>query len=80
LALRASRNPDASLNPGKIFPLSKGCGEARNANHFTLPAIGDWFQPREWQFCAAFAGAPEVLDRYTRDLTRLPVNPAQPLP
>ena len=22
-------NPDASLNPGKIFPLSKGCGEIR---------------------------------------------------
>jgi glycolate oxidase FAD binding subunit len=44
--------------------------EARNANHFTLPPIGDWFHPREWQLCAAFAGAPEVLDRYTRDLTR----------
>ena len=44
-------------------------GEA-NANHFTLPPIGDWFHPREWQLCAAFAGAPEVLDRYTRDLTR----------
>jgi FAD/FMN-containing dehydrogenase len=28
------------------------------------------FQPREWQLCAAFAGAPEVLDRYTRDLSR----------
>jgi len=24
-------NPDASLNPGKIFPLSKGCGEIRVA-------------------------------------------------
>src|SRR6266704_3508962 len=22
-------NPDSSLNPGKIFPLSKGCGEIR---------------------------------------------------
>jgi FAD/FMN-containing dehydrogenase len=22
-------NPDCSLNPGKIFPLSKGCGEIR---------------------------------------------------
>jgi glycolate oxidase len=25
-------NPDASLNPGKIFPLSKGCGEIRIRN------------------------------------------------
>jgi len=46
-------------------------GEARNANQYTLPPIGDWFQPREWQLCAAFAGTPEVLDRYARDLTRL---------
>ena len=22
-------NPDSSLNPGKIFPLNKGCGEIR---------------------------------------------------
>lgn len=22
-------NPDSSLNPGKVFPLSKGCGEIR---------------------------------------------------
>jgi len=45
-------------------------GEARDANQFALPPIGDWFHPREWQLCAAFAGSPEVLDRYTRDLTR----------
>src|SRR5712664_1551203 len=45
-------------------------GEHRTAKHDTLPPIGDWFHPREWQLCAAFAGAPEVLDRYTRDLTR----------
>jgi len=25
-------NPDSSLNPGKIFPLSKGCGEIRIRN------------------------------------------------
>jgi len=25
-------NPDSSLNPGKIFPLSKGCGEIRVRN------------------------------------------------
>ncbi len=45
-------------------------GEARNANQASLSPIGDWFHPREWQLCAAFAGAPEVLDRYTRDLIR----------
>jgi glycolate oxidase FAD binding subunit len=46
-------------------------GEDRNARHYSLPPIGDWFHPREWQLCAAFAGAPELLDRYSRDLTRL---------
>jgi len=25
-------NPDSSLNPGKVFPLSKGCGEIRIRN------------------------------------------------
>ena len=45
-------------------------GDNRDANHSTLAPIGDWFHPREWQLCAAFAGSPEVLDRYTRDLTR----------
>ncbi|HEV1993745.1 MAG TPA: FAD-binding oxidoreductase [Candidatus Acidoferrum sp.] len=46
-------------------------GENRSADHTSLPPIGDWFHPREWQHCAAFAGTPEVLGRYTRDLTRL---------
>ena len=45
-------------------------GDDREANHYSLPPIDNWFHPREWQLCAAFAGAPEVLDRYTRDLTR----------
>jgi glycolate oxidase FAD binding subunit len=45
-------------------------GNDREENQHSLRPIGDWFQPREWQLCAAFAGAPEVLDRYTRDLTR----------
>src|ERR1700730_16840815 len=45
-------------------------GDNRDANHSTLAPIGDWFHPREWQLCAAFAGSPEVLDRYTRDLIR----------
>jgi glycolate oxidase FAD binding subunit len=49
-------------------------GEDRGANHYTLPPIGDWLHPREWQLCAAFAGTPEVLDRYARDLTRLAVQ------
>jgi len=32
-------NPDSSLNPGKIFPLSKGCGEIRVRKQAeTLPA------------------------------------------
>ncbi|HEY6945131.1 MAG TPA: FAD-binding oxidoreductase [Candidatus Acidoferrum sp.] len=36
-----------------------------------LPPIGDFFRTNEWQLCAAFGGAPEVLGRYGRDLTRL---------
>jgi glycolate oxidase len=30
-------NPDSSLNPGKIFPLSKGCGEIRVRKQLTHP-------------------------------------------
>jgi glycolate oxidase FAD binding subunit len=45
-------------------------GEDRDANQYSLPPIGDWFHPRDWQLCTAFAGPPEVLYRYTRDLTR----------
>ena len=44
-------------------------GQEPHTNHAPLPPIGDWFRPGEWQLCTAFAGAPEVLDRYTRDLT-----------
>jgi len=44
--------------------------ENRNTNPTVLPPIGDWFRPREWQLCAAFAGAPEILDRNARDLRR----------
>jgi glycolate oxidase len=33
-------NPDSSLNPGKIFPLSKGCGEIRIRNRETVGARG----------------------------------------
>jgi glycolate oxidase FAD binding subunit len=46
-------------------------GENRSADHSLLPPIGDWFLSREWQLCAAFAGTPEVLDRYARELTLL---------
>ena len=46
-------------------------GENRTADQNSLPPIGKWFRPHEWQLCAAFAGTPEVLDRYTGDLTRL---------
>jgi glycolate dehydrogenase FAD-binding subunit len=45
-------------------------GENRAHNQTFLPPIGNWFRSGEWQLCAAFAGAPEVLDRYARDLTR----------
>ena len=46
-------------------------GENPSTDHASLPPIGDWFSPREWQLCAAFAGTPEVLDRYSRELTLL---------
>jgi glycolate oxidase FAD binding subunit len=46
-------------------------GENRGADETSLPPIGQWFRDREWQLCAAFAGTPEVLDRYARDLTCL---------
>ena len=45
-------------------------GKEQNANHYALAPIGDWFRPSEWQLCAAFAGTPDVLVRYTRALTR----------
>ncbi len=45
-------------------------GENRNAGSSSLPPIGLWFHPNDWQLCAAFSGPPEVLARYTRDLTR----------
>src|SRR6266852_4074632 len=46
-------------------------GENRAADQSFLQPIGDWFNPREWQLCAAFAGTTEVLDRYARELTLL---------
>jgi glycolate oxidase len=32
-------NPNCSLNPGKVFPLSKGCGEIRVRHQLARPAI-----------------------------------------
>jgi glycolate oxidase FAD binding subunit len=46
-------------------------GESSGADHASLPPMGDWFNPQEWQLCAAFAGTTEVLDRYSRELTLL---------
>jgi glycolate oxidase FAD binding subunit len=45
-------------------------GENRHPGPSFLPPIDDWFHLHEWHLCAAFAGTPEVLDRYTRDLIR----------
>ncbi len=44
--------------------------EERNANRNSLPPIGDWFRPSEWQLCTAFSGTPEVLIRCARSLAR----------
>jgi glycolate oxidase FAD binding subunit len=60
-------SPSAPATPKAPMP----SGKEQNANHDALPPIGDWFRPSEWQLCAAFAGTPEVLVRYTRALTRL---------
>ncbi len=46
-------------------------GDSRQTGDGPLPLPGEWFHPRHWQHCAAFAGVPEVLDRYMRDLTRV---------
>ncbi len=46
-------------------------GENHGAEQTSLSPIGDWFNPREWQLCAAFPGTTEVLDRYARELTLL---------
>jgi FAD/FMN-containing dehydrogenase len=44
--------------------------EGHPAPGIPLPFPGEWFHARNWQLCAGFAGLPEVLDRYARDLTR----------
>jgi len=46
-------------------------GENHHHVESPLAAPGEWFHPSDWQLCAAFAGVPEVLHRYSRDLTRI---------
>jgi glycolate oxidase FAD binding subunit len=60
-ATRTPATPEVAVFAGEI------CG----AEQTSLPPIGNWFSSREWQLCAAFAGPPEVLDRYARELTLL---------
>ncbi len=48
-----------------VFP-----GESHSSNQTLLRMLGNWFSPREWHLCAGFAGTPEVLQRYERDLTQ----------
>jgi glycolate oxidase FAD binding subunit len=45
--------------------------ENHQAAETSLPLPGQWFRSNDWQLCAGFAGVPEVLDRYARDLTRI---------
>jgi FAD/FMN-containing dehydrogenase len=58
----------ATRTPAPQTPVS--AAESRTPPEPTLPLPGDWFQPQQWQVCAAFAGTTEILDRYVRDLTR----------
>jgi glycolate oxidase FAD binding subunit len=60
-ATRTPRTPEAA-----VF-----AGEDRAAAQSFLPPIGNWFNPHGWHLCAAFAGTPEALDRYARELTLL---------
>ena len=60
----ATRTPSAPEVP--VF-----AGENHAAPQLPLPLPGNWFSRDTWQVCAAFAGVPEVLNRCSRDLTRL---------
>jgi glycolate oxidase FAD binding subunit len=66
----------ATQTPSAPEPSMFSDGGAATAADATLPLPGDWFNPQAWQLCAAFAGSPEVLDRYAHDLNDL----AQDLP
>lgn len=54
-----------------IFADVGASGEAASAARASLPLPADWFNPQAWQLCAAFAGSPEVLNRYAGDLDAL---------
>lgn len=66
----------ATQTPAGPEPAIFSEGNAASHAPATLPLPGDWFNPRAWQLCAAFAGSPEVLSRYASDLHAL----AQSLP
>jgi glycolate oxidase FAD binding subunit len=67
-------NPTAARIFSTHTPLAPelpvSAGEKQDALPAPLSLPGDWFHPQQWQLCAAFAGTPEVLDRYTGELTR----------
>ena len=60
----------ATRTPSTPEPAVFG-GDDRTAAQSSLPPVGNWFNPHGWHLCAAFAGTPEVLDRYARELTLL---------
>jgi glycolate dehydrogenase FAD-binding subunit len=66
----------ATHTPSGPVPSIFSAGGTNPAPAASLPLPGDWFKPRSWQLCAAFAGSPEVLQRYATDLALL----AQALP
>jgi FAD/FMN-containing dehydrogenase len=47
-------------------------GNGRDANQYSLPPIGDWFHPREWQLCAAFADESGAISTVVLDDTTRP--------
>jgi glycolate dehydrogenase FAD-binding subunit len=58
-ATRAPAIPEVAVFAGENQALASN----------SLPSIGNWIRSNEWQLCAAFAGTPEVLAPYERDLT-----------
>jgi hypothetical protein len=63
-ATRAPATPEVAVFAGENQALASK----------SLPPIGNWIRSNEWQLCAAFAGTPEVLARYERDLMRFAAN------
>jgi glycolate oxidase FAD binding subunit len=59
----------ADRTPSSLEPSIFANENQQNAEG-PLAAPGKWFHPSDWQLCAGFAGVPEVLSRYPRDLTR----------